>query len=77
MKKGVFTMKRTIVMLFALFLISALGQRAQAIPSLQLDIAGGYYDTISETSLSDGPIFTLEAYLKATTANPLSDTYYI
>ncbi|MCK9417974.1 MAG: choice-of-anchor N protein [Nitrospirae bacterium] len=69
-------MKRTIVMLFALFLILALGQSAQAIPSLQLDIAGGYYGP-DETIYSSGTDFTLYAYLLPDATTPLDDWYYI
>lgn len=57
---------------------------AQAIPSLQLGIANGTYNTTTETTVAGGNIFTLYAYLTPQ-GNPsadaitalLADTYYI
>lgn len=54
----------------------------QALPHLQLDIFGGYYDAGTETIMSNGNAFTLYAYLipDNSTNGPnalLSDTYYI
>lgn len=43
-------------------LLSVVGT-ANAVPELQLSIAGGTYDTTSETSISSGPVFDLYAYL--------------
>jgi len=55
--------------------------QSQAIPTLQLDIAGGWYDTSDATIKSQGDIFTLYALLtpqKNADINALlSDTYYI
>jgi len=51
---------------------------ALAIPTLQLDIAGGTYDGGTETIISSGKIFTLYAYLIPNASNPVvGDTYYI
>ncbi len=36
-------------------------QTSWAVPKLQLDIVGGSYDTTTQTTVSSGPIFTLEA----------------
>ncbi len=43
-------------------LLSVVGT-ANAVPELQLSIAGGAYDTTTETSISSGPVFDLYAYL--------------
>jgi hypothetical protein len=58
--------------------------RAQAFPTLQLDIVGGYYDPVTETIVSSGPDFTLVALLTpknndsaADVAALLNTTYYI
>lgn len=52
---------------------------AQAIPMLQLGIGNGYYDTETETSVTNAGQFTLFAYGKATgnkTVN-VNETHYI
>ena len=52
-----------------------IGNTASAIPLLQLDIAGGNYDTITESTIG-GPTGTLIALLEPNkTSN--SDTYFI
>ncbi len=49
---------------------SFLGARsAWAIPTLQLDIVGGIYNTTTETTVATGPIFTLRALLNTTSPN--------
>jgi len=69
-----------------LMLLLALGgwHRAQAVPTLQLDIVGGVYDASTETIVSTGPAFTLAAILtpkqnaSAADINALlADTYFI
>ena len=72
------------MMLRALILgvgLLAMSARAEAYPLLQLDIVGGTYDPITQTTISGGPDFTLIALLtpKATDnlAALLSDTYFI
>lgn len=53
------------------------GSAAFAYPVLQLDIAGGTYDTTTETIVSSGDAFTLYALLDPNKYNSLSDTYSI
>src|SRR3972149_10262758 len=48
-----------------------------AIPTLQLDIENGYYDSTTQTIVSSGSSFNLYAYLIPNWKNLLSDTYYI
>ena len=50
---------------------------AFAIPSLQLDIKGGTYDSASETIVSKTGSFTLYAYLIPDASAPLVGTYYV
>ena len=56
---------------------------AFAVPSLQLDIGGGYYNTTGdpryddETIVSVGKEFTLYALMEEGNATSLDDTYYI
>jgi hypothetical protein len=61
--------------------LCSLTARAEAYPLLQLDIVGGSYDPVTQTTISGGPDFTLIALLtpKPTDnlAALLSDTYYI
>jgi PEP-CTERM motif len=55
--------------------------RVEAVPMLQLDIIGGYYDAATQTIVSNGPTFTLVALLTPgpewDTATALLDTYYL
>lgn len=48
---------------------------ASALPALQLDIAGGTYDPVTQTVIASSNTFTLYAYL--TNAAQLSETYYL
>lgn len=50
---------------------------SHAIPTLQLDIAGGTYDASSETIVSPSGSFTLYAYLIPDKFNNLTNNYYI
>lgn len=50
---------------------------ANAVPTLQLGIAGGIYDESTQTVVSTSPSFELYAYLKPNSGNPLNDTYYL
>lgn len=56
---------------------------AQAIPQLQLSIAGGTYNNTTETTVASSNIFTLYAYLtpgngaNVDVAALLADTYYV
>ena len=54
-----------------------LAHGAFAIPTLQLDIAGGVYDPVTETIVSSSDSFTLYAYLIPSGGSTLSTTYYI
>jgi PEP-CTERM motif len=58
------TLKRGLTgILMAAGLVLAAGSPAAALPTLQLDIAGGFYDPVTETILTDQDSFTLYAYL--------------
>jgi hypothetical protein len=78
-------MRRTLnAALLGLASMAVLPGTAAAVPLLQLDIAGGYYDTSTQTIIASGPVFTLTAVLtpsqNATAtdiANLLNDTFYI
>jgi hypothetical protein len=76
--------RRVLGVAAASFLIwSAQIGSAQAVPMLQLDIAGGHYDSTTETIVSGGTSFTLAAIvtppdLKRKTIDTLmSQTFYI
>lgn len=68
-------------------LIFGITEIAVAVPTLQLDIEGGYYDTTNEDMVTDSPIFDLYAYGNSngttggggttTTAEMLATTYYL
>ena len=57
--------------------ICVISSAAFAIPSLQLDIDGGLYDSSTETIVTTDDAFTLYAYLIPDANNILDDTYYI
>ncbi len=61
----------------ALAAIGCVPLEAQALPTLQLDISGGRYDSSTETIVTNQDIFTLYALLTPNTFNTLGDTYYI
>lgn len=67
-------LNRAIVIFFAVIVGST---SAYAIPSLQLDIQGGTYDTLDQTIFATGDSFTLYALLLPGSSNSLSDDYYI
>lgn len=50
---------------------------ASAVPTLQLDIGGGVYDTTTETIVATTDPFTLYALLVPDADNTLGDTYYV
>jgi hypothetical protein len=52
-------------------------QPAYAVPSLQLDILGGTYDTSTETIVTSSNQFTLYALLNPDAMATLTDTYYL
>ena len=74
------------ILSLASFLFLGVGS-ANAIPTLQLDIEGGYYDPDHEDMVSDSPMFNLYAYGNpngttggggnVTTAEMLANTYYL
>lgn len=55
----------------------AIAVNSFAVPTLQLDIAGGEYDSTTQTIVSTDSAFTLYVYLIPNSCNNLSDTYYI
>jgi len=57
--------------------LASLPQNANAIPTLQLGISGGSYDSASETIFSSGSSFALYAFLIADRSNTIGDTYYL
>jgi hypothetical protein len=59
-------------------LVLAVGvSTASALPNLQLDIAGGVYDSSSGTVLATSDSFTLYALLMPSIKTPLSGNYFI
>lgn len=69
------TVAISLLLITGLIFFSA--QRSLAVPTLQLDIAGGSYDFSTETIISSGNTFTLYAYLSPNFCNTLTDTYFI
>ena len=67
--------KATIIIAALMLLISPV--KSFAIPTLQLDIAGGTYDTSTQTIVASGDPFTLYALIIPNSSNTLSDTYYL
>lgn len=57
--------------------LTSLPRDANAIPTLQLGIAGGIYDSTTQTVVSSGPTFALYAYLLPNSGNTILDTYYL
>jgi hypothetical protein len=51
--------------------------RSEAVPVLQLDIVGGYYDETTQTIMSNGPNFTLVALLTAKKPEDLLGSYFV
>lgn len=64
---------------FVLVLVTVLlsSSAAFAIPVLQLGIAGGSYNTGTQTIIAPGNVFSLYAYLNPNASNVLGDTYYL
>lgn len=69
--------KRLLAALATGLLVVGLGGVAQANPSLQLDIAGGVYDPVTQTVIASDTNFTLYAFLIPDDKALLTDTYYI
>ena len=72
-------MKKVIYILLIIITVSLgiTSGSVMAIPTLQLDIAGGTYDTTTETIVASGNPFTLYALLIEDSKNKVGDTYYI
>ena len=58
-------------------LVMGMATAAYAIPTLQLDIVGGTYDSGAETIVAPGETFTLNALLIPDTDTTISGTYYL
>ena len=65
------------VLLFSSSFLFFVQPFAHAIPTLQLDIAGGTYDYSTKTIIASTDPFTLYAYLIPDFRNTLNDDYYI
>ncbi len=65
-------LRRFRCLIFSLLLASP----AMALPTLQLDILGGTYDSVDQTTVANSNAFTLRTLLKATSTN-LSVPYYL
>jgi len=63
--------------ILVVLLILSTAATSWAIPTLQLDIAGGTYDTMTETIVSTTSSFTLSALLIPGSSSKLSDRYFI
>lgn len=57
--------------------LTALPRDANAVPTLQLGIAGGSYDSTTQTVVSSGSSFALYAFLLPNASNTIYDTYYL
>ena len=68
-----------IIFIVSVFTIAIFASRSDvlAIPTLQLDIAGGTYDLTTQTIVASTVPFNLYAYLIPDGHNPLADTYYL
>jgi hypothetical protein len=68
-----------IILVLAGGLVFLSASRGHAIPTLQLDLEGGYYDPVTETIVITGPSATLYAYLipDKQDKNTIGDLYYI
>jgi hypothetical protein len=64
-------------LLLAVVTVLALSANSYAIPTLQLDILGGTYNTATQTIDAPGNIFKLYAYLIPDAGSVLLDDYYI
>lgn len=77
MKPRKIKVKWLLILVFGSLLPFLAQGTASAIPTLQLDIFGGTYDSASETIIAPGSEFTLYAYLIPNDKNTLDDWYYI
>lgn len=77
-------MSKSVLALITATSLSVASHTAQAIPLLQLDIAGGAYDTTTQTTTTSTDVFSLYAYLTpsnscdaACTASLLGTQYFV
>jgi hypothetical protein len=70
------TSKKILLTIFMVTAVLGMAASSWAIPKLQLDISGGYYDSATETIVSTSSSFTLYALL-ITNGNSINDRYYI
>ena len=75
MKKS--ALRMVLAVLVAVAGLASPPQDANAVPTLQLGVAGGSYDSATETIFSSGPSFALYAFLTPDSQNLLGDTYYL
>ena len=69
---GIFTQSKSAVVAAALVGMSTF---ASAVPTLQLGIAGGTYDSATDTIIASSNSFSLYAYLIADAGNAINDIY--
>ena len=69
--------KRILLIILSGIITNLYAVNVQAIPTLQLDIGGGSYDSSTDTIVSANSSFTIYAYLITNSHNSLGDTYYI
>jgi PEP-CTERM motif-containing protein len=70
-------LRKNLFLAIVLAFLVTMPSLAAAIPTLQLDIQGGVYDTSTQTIVSSSDPFTLYALLLPDAKNTLSDTYFI
>ena len=72
-------LKSLAIALLGFMSFAGLVQRANAVPTLQLDIAGGSYDLATQTIMASGNTFSVYAYGMATgpKAVSLSDKFFL
>ncbi len=63
--------------LITLLILSIWSQPAFAVPVLQLDIGGGYYDSASQTVIAADQEFNLYALMKTSNKTSLNDNYFL
>ena len=69
-------MKRLVKLLVIASMMALVTNIASAAPELQLNIGGGYYDLATETTIANGNVFTLYAYLDPVNQS-VTDYYYL
>jgi hypothetical protein len=77
MVRNLWVLSVLILMISAQICIGGISNQAFAVPSLQLDIAGGFYDLNTQTIVTGSNQFTLYAFLIPGAKATLSDTYYL